>query len=206
MLKIWGRNTSSNVQKVIWALAEMKLPFERIDVGGAFGKTKDPFYLAMNPNSLVPTLEEDDGYTMWESNSIVRYLAAKHATGSLMPADPVMRAKAEMWMDWQQTALLGFGPLFVGLIRTPPEKRDMAVIRAGQDNTEVGLRLLDGYLANRRYMIADHLTVADIPLGCVAYRWYALPIGRPELPHLRAWYRRLTERPGFAQNVMLPLT
>src|SRR6266481_7880477 len=90
MLKIWGRNTSSNVQKVIWALAEMKLPFERIDVGGAFGKTKDPFYLAMNPNSLVPTLEEDDGFTMWESNSVVRYLAGKHG-GTLEPKDAKVR-------------------------------------------------------------------------------------------------------------------
>ena len=98
MLKIWGRNTSSNVQKVIWALAEMKLPFERIDVGGAFGKTKDPFYLAMNPNSLVPTLEEEDGFTMWESNSIVRYLAAKYQNRTLDPADPKTRARAQMWM------------------------------------------------------------------------------------------------------------
>src|SRR6201989_392047 len=103
MLKIWGRNTSYNVQKVIWALAEMKLPFERIDVGGAFGKTKDPFYLAMNPNSLVPTLEEEDGFTMWESHSVVRYLAAKH--GSLEAADPKVRARAHQWMDWQLTVL-----------------------------------------------------------------------------------------------------
>src|SRR3979490_534750 len=100
MLKIWGRNTSANVQKVIWALAEMKLPFERIDVGGAFGKTKDPFYLAMNPNSLVPTLEEEDGFTMWESSSSVRSLPAKNKTRPLDPADPKMRARAQMWMDW----------------------------------------------------------------------------------------------------------
>ena len=105
MLKIWGRNTSSNVQKVIWALAEMKLPFERIDVGGAFGKTKDPFYLAMNPNSLVPTLEEEDGFTMWESNSICRYLAGKHADRMLEPADLKTRARAQMWMDWQLSVM-----------------------------------------------------------------------------------------------------
>ena len=125
MLKIWGRNTSSNVQKVIWALAEMKLPFERIDVGGAFGKTKDPFYLAMNPNSLVPTLEEEDGFTLWESNSIVRYLAAKHANRTLEPADLKTRARAQMWMDWQLSVMApAITPVFWGLIRTPPEKRD----------------------------------------------------------------------------------
>jgi len=109
-------------------------------------------------------------------------------------------------MDWQQTSLPGFGPLFLGLIRTPAAQRDMAAIRAGQESTEGALRLLDKYLANRAWMIADHLTVADIPLGCVAYRWYALPIERPELPNLRAWYQRLTARPAFAQHVMLPLT
>ena len=120
MLKIWGRNTSGNVQKVIWALAEMKLPFERIDVGGAFGKTHEPSYLAMNPNSLVPTLEEDDGFTLWESNSIVRYLAAKTSNGALEPADLRMRARAQMWMDWQLTILgPAITPVFWGLIRTP---------------------------------------------------------------------------------------
>src|SRR5437588_10292822 len=123
MLKIWGRNTSSNVQKVIWALAEMKLPFERIDVGGAFGKTKDPFYLAMNPNSLVPTLEEDDGFTLWESNSVVRYLTGKHG-GTLEPKDPKVRAKAHQWMDWQLSVMgPAITPGFRGLTPTPPGKR-----------------------------------------------------------------------------------
>jgi glutathione S-transferase len=105
MLKIWGRNTSSNVQKVIWAMAEMKQPFERIDVGGAFGRTNEPFYLAMNPNALVPTLEEDDGFTMWESNSIVRYLAARYSNHALEPADLKIRAHAQMWMDWQLSVM-----------------------------------------------------------------------------------------------------
>ena len=105
MLKIWGRNTSSNVQKVMWALAELGLPCERLDVGGAFGKTRDGFYLKMNPNSLVPTLEEEDGFTMWESNSIVRYLGAKHGAGTLEPADLRERARAQMWMDWQLSVM-----------------------------------------------------------------------------------------------------
>jgi glutathione S-transferase len=120
MLKMWGRNTSSNVQKAMWAVGELKLPCDRIDVGGAFGKTKDPFYLAMNPNSLVPTLEEDDGFTLWESNSVVRYLAAKHG-GGLEPADPKVRAKAHQWMDWQLSVIgPAITPVFWGMIRTPP--------------------------------------------------------------------------------------
>jgi glutathione S-transferase len=171
----------------------------------AHGVVNEPWYGGLNPNRLVPAID-DDGVVLWESNVIVRYLAAKHAGGTLMPANPAARAQAEMWMDWQQTAMPGFGPLFMNLIRTPPDKRDVAVIRSGRESTEAALRLLDGWLANRSHMVADHLTVADIPLGCVAYRWYALPIERPELPNLRAWYQRLTARPAFAQHVMLPLT
>jgi glutathione S-transferase len=205
MLKIWGRTNSINVQKVMWTVAELGLAHERVNAGMAHGVVNEPWYADLNPNRLVPAID-DDGVVLWESNVIVRYLAARHASGTLMPADPAARARAEMWMDWQQTAMPGFGPLFMNLIRTPPHKRDVAVIRSGRESTEAALRLLDGWLASRSHMVADHLTVADIPLGCVAYRWYALPIERPELPHLRAWYQRLTARPGFVQHVMLPLT
>jgi glutathione S-transferase len=134
MIKIWGRNTSSNVQKAMWAIGELGLEHQRIDVGGTFGKNKEAPYLAMNPNGLVPTLEEDDGFTLWESNSIVRYLAGKHDTaGVLEPRDVKQRARAGMWMDWQLSVA---GPAilaaFWGFIRTPPEKRDMAAIMASQ--------------------------------------------------------------------------
>src|SRR5262245_15362216 len=138
MLKIWGRKNSINVQKVMWAVGELGIHAERIDAGMAHGVVNDPWYATYNPNRLVPTID-DGGVVLWESNVIVRYLAAKHATGGLMPADPAKRATAEMWMDWQQTAFPGFGPLFLGLIRTEPEKRDMAAIRAGQENTAAGL-------------------------------------------------------------------
>src|ERR1700754_387072 len=136
MLKIWGRNTSSNVQKAMWAVGELKLPHERIDVGGAFGKNDEPAYLAMNPNGLVPTLEEDDGFLLWESNSVVRYLASKFGAGTLEPADLRERASASRWMDWQLSVV---GPaihgLFWGLIRTPPEKRDPAHIEMSRERT-----------------------------------------------------------------------
>ena len=137
MIKIWGRNTSSNVQKVMWAVGEMELPHQRIDVGGSFGKNKEPPYLAMNPNGLVPTLEEEDGFTLWESNSIVRYLAAKHASRTLEPADLRTRALAHKWMDWQLSVMgPAITPVFWGLIRTPPEKRDPERDRGrqGQDH------------------------------------------------------------------------
>src|ERR1700712_4240915 len=166
MLKIWGRNTSSNVQKVIWALAEMKLPFERIDVGGAFGKTKDPLYLAMNPNSLVPTLEEEDGFHLWESNSIVRYLAAKHDSRVLEPADLKTRALAQKWMDWQLSVMApAITPVFWGLIRTPPEKRDHAAIDAGRAKTNTAAEMLDAQLGRTKYLAGDDFSYGDIPVG-----------------------------------------
>ena len=143
MLKIWGRNTSSNVQKVIWALGEMKLPFERIDVGGAFGKTKEAAYLAMNPNSLVPTLEEEDGFTLWESNSIVRYLAAKHQNRTLEPADLRTRALAHKWMDWQLSVMApAITPVFWQMIRTPADKRDMAAVAVSKEKTIAAAKIL----------------------------------------------------------------
>src|SRR6185437_15820003 len=136
MIKIWGRNTSSNVQKAMWAVGELGLAHTRIDIGGAFGKNKEPKYLAMNPNGLVPTLEEDDGFLLWESNSIVRYLAAKHNASVIEPADLRGRALASKWMDWQ-LAVLGpaITPVFWNLVRTPPEKRDMAAVAAAKDKT-----------------------------------------------------------------------
>ena len=140
MIKIWGRKTSSNVQKVMWAVGEIGLPHERIDIGGQFGKNREPAYLAMNPNGLVPTLEEEDGYLLWESNTIVRYLAAKHRSSVLEPADLRTRANAGKWMDWQ-LAVAGpaITPVFWGLIRTPPEKRDHAAIEEGKKKTTAAM-------------------------------------------------------------------
>src|SRR5215475_10272940 len=133
MIKIWGRNTSSNVQKVMWAIGEIGLPHERIDIGGPFGKNREPAYLAMNPNGLVPTLEEEDGFLLWESNTIVRYLAAKHGPGKLEPSDLRNRASAQKWMDWQlSVANPAIKPVFWGLIRTPADKRDPKAIEAGK--------------------------------------------------------------------------
>src|SRR5262249_30660124 len=144
-MKIWGRTTSSNVQKVMWAIGEMGLKHERIDIGGPFGKNREAAYLAMNPNGLVPTLEEDDGFLLWESNSIVRYLAAKHQAAVLEPKDLRTRARASKWMDWQLSVLgPAITPVFWGLVRTPPEKRDPAAIAAATTTTaDAGQMLRD---------------------------------------------------------------
>ncbi len=206
MLKILGRNNSSNVQKVMWCTGELGLKVERVDIGGPFGKNRDPEYLALNPNGLVPTMD-DDGFVLWESNAIVRYLAAKHGTGTLWPADLRQRADADRWMDWQATTVApAISPMFMGLYRTAPEKRDPAAIEASRVKTGEVLKILDAHLARRPYVAGDTLTMGDIPLGIMGYRWFNFPIERPEMKNLRAWYDRLTQRPAFRQHVMIPIT
>jgi glutathione S-transferase len=207
MLKIWGRNTSSNVQKVMWAIGEMKLPHERIDIGGPFGKNKEPAYLAMNPNGLVPTLEEEDGWLLWESNSIVRYLAAKHKAAVLEPADLRVRAHAHKWMDWQLSVL---GPaihgLFWGLVRTPPEKRDHADIEDSKKRTIRAAGMLETQLAKTKYVASDEFSYGDIPVGIQIYRFVSLAKDRPATPNLDRWFASLSARPAFKQHVLdIPL-
>ena len=206
MIKMWGRNTSSNVQKAMWAVGELKLACERTDVGGAFGKTKEPFYLAMNPNSLVPTLEEEDGFSLWESNSVVRYLAAKH--GALEPADPKVRAKAQQWMDWQLSVIgPAITPVFWGLIRTPPEKRDANAIAAGKVKTVAAAKMLDEQLGKTAYLAGDAFSYGDIPVGIMVYRYVQLIPERPPMPNLDRWYAAISSRQAFREQVAsVPLT
>lgn len=206
MLKIWGRASSINVQKVLWCAAELGLPFERYDVGGAFGGTRTPEYLHMNPNAVVPTIE-DAGTTLWESNTIIRYLAARHGAGTLWPEDPLRRAEGERWMDWQLSTLNPpMVTVYWGLIRTPPEKRDAKAIETARAALcEIWSRL-DRTLAARPFVGGAAFTVADIPVGCLAYRWFNLAIERAALPHLKAWYDRLATRAGYQTHVMVTMT
>jgi glutathione S-transferase len=202
MLKVWGRNTSANVQKVMWAIGEMNLPHERIDVGGAFGKTKDASYLAMNPNSLVPTLEEEDGFTLWESNTIVRYLAAKHGSRVLEPDDLKTRASAQKWMDWQLSVMgPSLTPVFWGLIRTPPEKRDPNAIAAGKVKSIDAAKILDAQLGRTAYVAGDAFSYGDIPVGIMTYRYVQLIPDRPPTPSLDRWYAALSSRQAFKDQV-----
>jgi glutathione S-transferase len=203
MLKIWGRNTSVNVQKVMWAVGELGLPHERIDVGGAFGRNNEPAYLAMNPNGLVPTLEEEDGFVLWESNSIVRYLAAKYGAGTLEPAEAHARARASSWMDWQLTvAAPALTPVFWGLIRTPPEKRDAAAIEAGKVKSMAAMRILDGQLGKTAFVAGDALSMGDIPVALMAYRFRRLVEERKGLDNLERWFAAIEQRPAFKQQVL----
>ena len=207
MIKVWGRKNSSNVQKVMWAIGELGLAHERLDVGGPFGGNREAGYLAMNPNGLVPTIQDGD-LTLWESNAILRYLAAVYGMGRLRPADAKAAAVCEQWMDWQVSVVApAITPAFLGLIRTPPEQRDAAAIAASQARTTDAMTMLDARLAQSRHVAGDGFTMADIPLGIMAYRYWQLVPQRPEHPNLKRWYDLIAARPAFAAHVSsIPLT
>jgi glutathione S-transferase len=201
MLKVWGRKTSANVQKVMWAIGELGLACERIDIGGPFGKNREPAYLAMNPNGLVPTLEEDD-FHLWESNAIVRYLAGKFGAGTLEPADARTRALAGQWMDWQSTvAGPAINPVFWGLVRTPLDQRDPKAIEAGKVKTIDAMSILNAQLMKTAYVAGDAFSCGDIPIGIVAHRFVALVPERPPMNGIERWYAEMGKRPAFRAHV-----
>jgi len=206
MLKIWGRNNSVNVQKVLWCCEEMQIQYQRLDAGGSFGVINTPQYRALNPNGLVPTIE-DGPFVLWESNTIVRYLAAKHSAGKLWPEDLKVRAEGDKWMDWQISMFWpSFRPLFWNLVRTPVDQRDEKAIEESRLKTAEILEYLDTHLKNRMYIAGEDLTMGDIPMGCAIWRWMALPIERPVLANLQRWFDTLRERRAYKSVVMLPVT
>lgn len=205
MLKVWGRTNSVNVQKVLWTLAELGLPYQRHDAGMKFGVVDTPAYQAMNPNALIPTID-DGGYVLWESNVIVRYLSAKYGMGTLCPESLEDRFLAERWMDWQQTSLgPAMGPAFAGLVRTPPEKRDPAAIEASCRATERWVGVLDRHLSLRAFVNGPTFSMGDIPVGAQIARWYGMPTERESRPNVERWLAAIKERPAF-RIIDLPLS
>lgn len=204
MIEVFGRSNSVNVQKVLWCLGELEVPFERYDTGGLYGGNKEPDFLARNPAGLVP-LVSDDGFDLWESNTIVRYLAGRYGAGLLWPEDPEARALSDKWMDYQLgTIFPAFKDAVIGLIRTAPEKQNPDKIAASVQATAGTLTLLDDHLDNREYVAGDSLTVGDVALGSTIYRWLTLDIDRPPLLNLQTWHDRLQERPAYREHVMVP--
>lgn len=206
MIRVWGRTNSINVQKVLWTLAELGIAFERVDAGLQFGVVGTPEYRAMNPNALVPTID-DDGFILWESNVIVRYLATRYAMGGLCPADLQERFSVERWMDWQATALYAaLAPAFLGLIRKAPQFSAPETIAAATAKTGQCLAILDAHLDGRDFVGGERFTMGDIPVGATACRWYAMPVARESHPHVERWLARLKQRPAFRAHVDLPLS
>jgi glutathione S-transferase len=206
MLKIWGRKNSINVQKVLWTCAELGLPYERVDAGLQFGVNDTAEYRAKNPNGLVPTIE-DDGFVLWESHAIVRYLARRHGMGTLWPADSKVAADADRWMEWYSTTLwIAMRPVFWNLVRVAPEKRNMAEVAENSKKLANYFGIVDRELEHKAFMAGSSFSMGDIPLGVTAFRWYNLPVERPAHPNLDRWFQRVCERPAFREHCMAPLT
>ncbi|HEX7909267.1 MAG TPA: glutathione S-transferase family protein [Paraburkholderia sp.] len=208
MITIWGRANSVNVQKVLWCCEELMLPYERIDAGLKFGRNNEPEYLAMNPTGKIPTLV-DDGFVLWESNSILRYLAQQYGEASLLyPAEPKLRASIDRWLDWSLSTLQpAERPVFWAVVRTPAAERDAAKLAADVEAVGTLWRMLDTHLQARFFLEGEKFTLADIVIGAYAKRWFGLEgIERAPLPNLERWYSRIATRTGFKKYVDLPLT
>ena len=204
MLEVWGRRNSSNVIPVMWAVGELGLEHIRHDVGGSFRGLDTDAFAAMNPNRKVPTIN-DDGFVMWESNAIIRYLCARYGDGSLAPHDAQRRAIADQWMEWHKTTSYpAYISLFWAIVRTEPAHRDTAEIARLSESLADSLRVLEAQLENYSYVAGDEITMADISIGPAIYRYFVLDIERPDLPMIAAWYERLKQRPAFQQHAMVP--
>lgn len=194
MLKIWGRMSSINVKKVVWTAQELGLEFQRTEAGGQFGVVSTPEFLQLNPNATVPLID-DEGFILWESNAIVRYLCAKHSSGEFYPTGLEQRFDAERWMDWQQTNLNPASrPGFWQLVRTPPEQRNEALLAESNAVVESMMAILDAHLAQRPFMAGERFSMADIPLACEVHRWFGLPQPRESRPHIERWYAGIRAR------------
>jgi len=204
MLKVWGRKTSINVQKVMWTVAELGLAHERVDAGGPFGGLDTEEFGKLNPNRLVPVID-DNGFVLWESNAIVRYLSAVYGREKLAAADERQRALADQWMEWANSMLYAdiIATCFLGLIRTPAQDRNVAAIDKAAKRAGERLAILDAQLAGRSYILGDQLTAADIGCGSLMYRYFTLDIARSRLGNVEAWYQRLTERKAYQDHVMI---
>lgn len=206
MLTIWGRISSINVQKVVWAAGEVGQPFERIDIGGKFGGNREPAYLAKNPNGQIPTLEDGE-IVIWESSSIVRYLAARYGAGWIWEEDPAKRADADRWMDWMLSELQpSMTPAFWGLIRKTPGYTDQASIDASIARAEAKLDILEAHLAGRSYLAGERFGMADITVAPGAHRWLHMPVPQKDWPNIRRWYQHVSARPAAGPALPLPIS
>ncbi len=203
MITVYGRASSSNVQIVMWAIAELGLEVERLDYGGAYGLVDTPEYLAMNPNGLVPTMKDGD-LTLWESGAILRYLGARYGDDAFWPKEPAKRAPLDMWAEWAKTT---FGPtlfpIFMQCVRLPPSKRSPEALAAAAEAMKPVALRLDARLGAGPWLAGAEFTFADIPAGALLYHYFTMPFARAETPSLSAYYARLQERPAFAAHAMV---
>ena len=206
-IHIWGRLNSINAQKVFWLCEDLHIEFDRTNAGLEFGVNKTPTYLEMNPNGLVPVIN-DNGFILWESHSILRYLAKNYGAGnSYYPSSSAESAKVDQWLDWANTmAWPAMRPLFFGWIRTKPENRNALELENARVPMTAIFRILNEQLKKSTWVAGETFTLADITLALIAYRWFNLPIEREEFEHLDVWFKNATQKPGFLKYGNSPLT
>ena len=202
MIKIWGRAAALNVQKVLWCADELGLDYSQIDAGQHHGVVDGPDYRALNPNGRIPTLE-DGAFVLWESNVIVRYLAGKYGMGALCPTALAARADSDRWMDWQSTTVFypTFRAYYLTIARTPPEQHDKKQLAETRVRLIDLFMILNDHLGGRPYVAGTVLTMGDIPIGCVIDKWMRMPIERPQMKNVDAYYHRLQQRPAYCARV-----
>ncbi len=200
-LRILGRASSINVRKVLWTCREIGIDYRREDFGAGFASTTTPEFLGMNPNGLVPVIEDEAG-VLWESNTICRYLAAKHGRTDLLPATPRERARVEQWMDWGATDLnTSWRYAFIALIWRDPAFQDARQVAASIDRWNAAMGILARHLRQAgAFMTGDTFTLADVVIGLAVNRWLMTPIERPDYPAVAAYYEQLKKRPGFVEH------
>ena len=204
MIIVWGRRNSANVQKVMWLIGELNLSYRRHPFGGSFEALDTKEYKNLNPNCTIPVITDGD-LLLWQSNVIVRYLAQKYSEGELWPNEIQIRALADQWMEWQQTvAGLDSFIVFHGLIKTPPEKQNRAVIEAAAKRLGQTYQILDQHLCSNNFVAGKNFSMGDIPLGVNLNRYYNLNIERPELPNVKKWFDRIQQKPAFQKHVGFP--
>ncbi len=208
-LRLWGRMSSINVRKVMWTAQYLGLPIERIDAGAAFGVVDTPEFQRLNPNAMIPVLQDGD-FTLWESNVIVRYLCEKYSLGDLYPKLAQQRFDAERWMDWQQSELNRVSGLpFVQLFRTAPEQRKPALIEEHTRKVNQCLGRVDAHLAKQSYLAGNRLTMADIPLLCEVHRWWAVreraSLSTPAFENIERWFAPLHAHAASKGVLNLPI-
>jgi glutathione S-transferase len=205
MLRVWGRRSSFNVQKVMWLVAELGIEHEHIELGGSFAGLDTDRFRAMNPHGKVPVID-DDGVIVWESHAILRYLAATYGRRTFWPESAQGRAAQDQWMDWSNTSVQPdfLNGVFWGFYRTPESERNLAAVDRAINACRCHFLLLDQHLATRRYIGGEAFGLADIPLGTTLYRYFGLDIDRPRVKHVENLYARLRERSAYQAHVMVP--
>jgi glutathione S-transferase len=198
MLRILGKASSINVRKVLWTCAELQLPFDREDWGSGFKTTHTPEFLALNPCAMVPVIQDGD-FTLWESNTIIRYLASRYGGAQLYPTEPMARARVDQWIDWQASELnRSWSYPLMSLVRKSPDYQDNAALAVGIEQWSKNMEILDRQLESTgAYVSGNEFSLADIPIGLSVNRWFETPLAHPHLPAVSAYYERLNQREGY---------